>query len=162
MKMKTLVILLALLVLPISAPADRITLDDPEVLSTPEATHLEWFISKIDAQTNTLQVTYRWRDVDDGAISLGRRTDWNIWTCRDIETPGENSECLDVDDPWDCCTGLGTGDCDGLDDDCFNSVFGFQIRAQDVDTGIGVGLRTLIWNKMKLDVLTGGNDGTFD
>ena len=50
----------------------------------------------------------------------------------------------------------------GLDDSCFTDVFSFQIRQQDVDTSIGAGLRTLIWNQMKADVLTGGNDGTFD
>jgi hypothetical protein len=45
---------------------------------------------------------------------------------------------------------------------CFTETFGFAIRAQDVGSAIGVGLRNLLWNKMKADVLTGGNDGTFE
>jgi len=64
-------------------------------------------------------------------------------------------EIIDVGDggrwnTWECS------------DTCFTDVFTFQIRAQDVGTPIGVGLRTLIWNRMKQDILTGGNDGSFD
>ena len=44
----------------------------------------------------------------------------------------------------------------------FSDVFGFLMRCpQDGGVKIGVGLRTLIWNKVKASILTGGNDGTF-
>jgi len=161
--MKTLLgMLVVLMLLPIMALADTVTLDSPETLSTPEAIKMDWRISNITAKTQTLQVTYRWRDSTDAPIHLGSKNDWHIWTCRDIQTPGENVECTDALIPWECCTGLGTGTCDGMDDTCFSDVFSFQIRSQDVGTSIGAGLRTLIWNKMRADVLTGGNNGTFE
>jgi hypothetical protein len=155
-------IIFALLILwPRLAVADTVTLDSTEVLSTPNATTMDWHVSKIDAKSKTLTVTYRWRDDTGAPIFLGSRNQLHTWHCRDIETPGENSECLDVEDPWECCTGLGTGACDGMEDTCFSDVFRFNIRSQDVGTAIGVGLRTLIWDKMKADVLTGANDGSF-
>ena len=160
--MKRLIVVLALLAVPCWVLADTVTLDSPQVLSTPSATKMDWYISRIDAQTKTLRVTYRWRDATDGTIHLGSRTDWQTWSCRDIEVPGENADCTDALVPHDCCTGVGTGTCDDMEDECFSDVFGFIIRTQDVGTKMGVGLRTLIWNKMKADVLTGGNDGTFE
>jgi hypothetical protein len=48
-----------------------------------------------------------------------------------------------------------------ITDTDFDDVFGFIVRQQDVGTKIGVGLRALIWNKFKSEVLTAGNDGTF-
>lgn len=45
---------------------------------------------------------------------------------------------------------------------CFTDVFSFQVRSQDVGTAIGAGLRQLIWNKFRADVLTGSNNGTFE
>jgi len=47
------------------------------------------------------------------------------------------------------------------EDECFSDVFTFQVREVDVGTSIGHGLRTLIWNKMRPDILTGANNGTF-
>jgi hypothetical protein len=44
----------------------------------------------------------------------------------------------------------------------FTDIFSFLIRQQDVGVKIGVGLRTLILNKFKADVLSAGNSGTFD
>lgn len=46
--------------------------------------------------------------------------------------------------------------------ECFTDVFSFQVRSQDVGTAIGAGLRQLIWNKFRRDVLTGSNNGTFE
>ena len=161
-QMRKPIAVLVLLALPCWALADRITLTDEETLSTPQAKYMDWHVSKIDAATKSLQVTYRWRNATEGTIFLGGRNDWQTWTCRDIETPGENAECTDSLVPYECCTGLGTGTCDGMDDTCFTDVFGFIIRTQDAGTKMGVGLRTLIWNKMQADVLTGGNTGTFE
>lgn len=142
--MKKLVIVLGIILLlfPISAYADRVTLNSSETLSTPVATHLDWYVDKIDAKSKELIVRYRWLDASGTPIMLsGSRTQWHTWSCRDIpddpETPGDES----------------TTD--------FTDIFGFSIRQQDVGVSIGVGLRTLIWSKMKGDILTVGNDGTF-
>ena len=160
--MKRLIAVLVLLAIPCWVMADKIVLDSAETLSTPQATHMDWHVSKIDAKTKILQITYRWRDATDGTIHLGSRSDWQRWSCRDIEVPGENVDCTDALVPYECCTGLGTGTCDDMEDTCFSDVFGFTIRTQDVGTSIGLGLRTLIWNKMKADVLSPTNDGTFE
>jgi len=143
--------------------ADTVVLDNPETLSNPTSQNLRWKITLIDAETKTMVVSYYWRDDATGdPLYFGRRSQWKTWSCRDIEVEGTNAECTDVEVPWACCTGAGTGTCDDMISTCFSDVFKFLIRAQDVDTMIGVGLRTLIWNKFKADVLTGGNDGTFE
>ena len=85
---------------------------------------------------------------------------WNTWNCVNTPVPGENSECVAEDDPYDCCSGEGTGTCDDMLDTCFSDVFGFVIRSQDVGTPLGQGLRTLIYNAWRDDVIP-GNDGTF-
>lgn len=86
----------------------------------------------------------------------------HTWTVQNIPDDPEtdSSLCVDVNDPWPCCTGPGTGDCDESNPE-FSNIFLFQIRSQDVGTPIGRGLRNLIWHRMKDDVLTEGNDGSF-
>ena len=159
--MKIITILIALLMCASMAVADTVTLDSTESPSSGTSDTLKWEITKINATDRILEVKYIWLDDNQNKIYLNRQG-VNTWRCRDIEVPGENSECLDVEDPYECCTGAGTGTCDDMEDTCFADVFGFLIRSQDVGTKIGVGLRTLIWNKMKADILpTPGNDGTF-
>jgi hypothetical protein len=121
----------------------------------------DWYVSYISAATKTLTVRYYWEDATGNPIQLDNRSAWQTWSCRDI-SQGDNASCTAAGEPWDCCTGAGTGTCPEAVDTCFSDVFGFQIRAQDVGTSIGIGLRTLIWNQMKVDILTGGNDGSFD
>lgn len=162
--MKKLLILFAIIfILPLGVSADRVTLNSTEVLSTPNATHMDWYIDLIDAKTKTLRVRYRWLDSTGAPIFLGNRTTWQTWSCRNVvDNPITiNADCVGVGDPWSCCTGVGTGDCDETVTD-FSDIFTFKIRTQDVGTSIGVGLRTLIWNKMRADILTGGNNGTFE
>jgi len=159
--MKNLWLLFVLLFVSALAYADRINLDSDETLSTPVSEALDWEIIKINAKEKILQVKYRWKDSDDAPIFLGSSRTWMVWTCQNV-SEGNNDDCIDVDDPWDCCTGAGTGTCPEVTDTCFSDVFGFLVRSQDVDTKIGVGLRTLIWNKMRPDILTGDNDGTFE
>jgi len=142
--------------------ADRITLTTPETLSPASATHMDWFVDKINAKDKVLEVSYIWRNVDNLPIYLGTPNVWHTWTCQDIPVPGTNAECTLVEVPYPCCTGPGIGTCDDMEDTCFTDVFSFKIRSQDVGTSIGVGLRTLIWNKMRADILTGGNTGTFE
>ena len=123
---------------------------------------MDWHISKIDAGNKYLEVTYRWLDAAGEPILLANRRTWQVWRCRNIvDNPDTvDEECLGIGDPWECCTGVGTGNCDETLTD-FSDIFSFKIRAQDVGISIGVGLRTLIWNKMKGDILTPGNDGIF-
>jgi len=160
---KLAIALFLILVCPALVCADSITLNTNETLSVPESARIsDWEIIKINADQKIMTIRYRWRAGDDTVVQLGNRQGWQFWTCQDRETPGTNAECLAAGDPYECCTGVGTGTCDDLLDSCFSDVFGFTIRSQDVGTKIGIGLRTLIWNQMKQDVLSGGNDGAFD
>lgn len=157
------VLLSILLFVPVLIFADSLTLDTEETLQVPTSRHMDWYIDRIDVDAKLLRIRYRWRGNNQEVIWItGARSPWLTWECRNIEVPGENIDCVAAGDPHPCCTGVGIGTCDDMEDTCFTDVFGFVIRAQDVGTGIGVGLRTLIWNQMKQDVLTPGNDGNFD
>ena len=162
--MKKIILVIALLIfLPFNVYADRIVLDNVEVLSTPNSTHLDWYVDKIDAGSKTLIVKYRWLDSNGDPIYLAGRNLWHTWSVRDTADNPTTvaAECLGVGDPWECCTGVGTGDCDETITD-FSDIFSFQVRQVDVGTPIGAGLRTLIWNKMKSEILTPGNSGSFE
>ena len=160
--MRKLCILLALLLVPIYGNSDTINLDSTETLQVPTSQKIsDWQIVLIDASAKVMRIKYRWRDASNDVIDFDN-SGWKYWTCQDVEVPGTNAECIDTGDPYPCCTGAGTGTCDDMLDTCFTDVFSFDIRAQDVGTPIGVGLRQLIWNQMKQDILTGGNDGTFE
>lgn len=148
--------------------ADNITLNNPETLSTPTSNTISnWKITELNATAKRLVVQYQWTDADKNVIKLRNSSGWNSWTCQDIAAvPAfDVATCTGVDTPDPCCTGAGTGE--GCFEGtpavtCFSDIFGFQIRSQDVGTKIGVGLRTLIWNKFKSQVLSTGNAGTFD
>jgi len=162
--MKKLIILFLFLSLIIvnNGNTEKITLNTGETIGAPETgISMDWYIDYIDAENNILKVNYQWRDALGKIIrDTSARTGWNTWTCQDI--PVENNiDCIGAGDPYGCCTGVGTGTCDEVGDTCFSNIFRFEIRAQDVGTKIGVGLRSLIWNQMKTDVLTGVNDGVF-
>jgi len=161
---KTLIALLLTLIFTGTLFADSITLNSSEDLSVPSSQKIGgWYIDLISQSSKTLVVKYYWEDSSGKPIILdGKRNAWLTWECRNIEVPGTNAECTDIGVPYECCTGAGTGTCDDMIDTCFTDVFGFEIRAQDVGTTIGIGLRDLLWNKMKVDILSGGNDGSFD
>jgi len=149
-----------LLLFTVSANADQITLTTGETVTPPVAVKMDWYVDQIDVASSLLVVKYRWRDSENQSIKDFRTNSlWNTWQCKNI--PDLNPDCIGPADPYECCTGFELGTCQTADP-CFTNVFGFQIRQQDVGTGIGVGLRTLIWNEMKEDILTPGNDGTFD
>ena len=157
---KLFLILLCLCLIPFGVLfADTITLNTPETLSVPTAPTLKWKIILIDAEEKMLRIAYQWRDAFDDAVRVNNQRDaWYLWDCRTVIR--DNAQCIAEKNPWSCCTGAGTGDC--TSETCFDDVFKFQIRAQDEGTMIGVGLRTLIWNQFKQDILTPGNDGTFN
>lgn len=140
--------------------ADRVTFNSAVTLSTPSSPKMDWYIDYISALDQTLQVKYRWLDSNGSPILFDSGRTWQMWECKNVAAQLE-ADCVSAGVPYPGCTGEGTGS--GLDpgDDCFSDVFAFQIRSQDVGTTIGTGLRTLIWNKFKSDVLP-ANTGTFD
>jgi len=143
--------------------ADTVLFTSPETIDTPTAVKMEWEVTKINASQQILKVGYRWLDTNSKPIRDNDGRIYHVWTCRNKadSNPLTDAECTALGVPDECCTGAGTGDCD-IVDTCFSDVFGFSIRQQDVGTSIGLGLRTLIWNQMKQDVLSGGNDGSFE
>jgi hypothetical protein len=161
--MKYFLIVLSIVTLLIpQAGAEIVVLDSPHQITPSEADNLEWEIVELNSTNKKLVVKWRWRDsgsrvlMDVGSDRYG----WNTWTCENIEVPGENSECIDEGVPNECCTGYQEGSCDDMLDTCFSDIFGFEIRQQDVGTNIGIGLRTLIWNRWKQEELP-NNNGTF-
>lgn len=161
--MKYFLIVLAIVTLLTSQVwAGTVILDSPHQITPSVAEKIDWKVVDLDSDTQKVVIKWRWRDsgsrvlMDTGSDRYG----WNTWTCENIEVPGENSECIDEGVPNDCCTGYQEGSCDDMIDTCFSDVFGFEVREQDVGTSIGVGFRTLLWNRWRDDVIP-GNDGTF-
>lgn len=142
MKRTALALLLTVFAFSGAAQADMITLNATEQLTPPTAAkiHLQQII--IDASSKVLQVKYRWLDSNNQPIQVRDHPVVQTWTCRNRadspETPEDET------------------------DNCFSSIFGFSIRQQDVGVKLGIGLRNLLWNRMKQDLLTTGNDGVFD
>lgn len=151
-----------LLLLPTLAHADRVTLTNPETLAVPTSALLDWRVTLIDAKARTLEVSYQWLDANLNAIRVNTAGQtWRVWICRD-RAAQLVANCTAPGNPYSCCTGPGTGTGCDPGSTCFSDVFGFVIRSQDVGTKIGLGLRTLLWNKFKADLLAAGNSGTFD
>lgn len=161
---KLFVLFVSILIFASLSWADDVLLTNPETLSVPTAVILQVQNIRLDNIHKTLTVTYRWIAGDgSGPIRVANSDTWDrYWTCSDIaDDPSTDAAlCVGPGDPWPCCTGAGTGDCDETDT-CFSDTFGFTIRAQDVGTRLGLGLRALIWSKMKIDILSPGNDGVF-
>lgn len=132
------------------AHADRVTLDTPEALRPLTSQRLDWKITLIDIEAKKIIVKYRWLNPDGSSIALEGRAE-ETWVCRDIETPGDNTECTGADEPHLCCTGPGAGTCDGLIDNCFSSASP-QIRS----------FQRTIFNQFRDAVLSPGNDGTVE
>lgn len=130
--MKYSVCVLVVMLIAGVALADTLTLNSAETLTPESSQKLSWEIVRINAQEKVLTVKYQWLDASDTPVYT-RPGGVLYWDCRD----------------------------DGSST-CFSDVFGFVIRSGDVGTKIGAGLRTLIWNKMKADVLkVANNTGTF-
>jgi hypothetical protein len=166
---KLFIILLTTFLLGSFVYADSITLTQEETISVPTTQKIGgWYIDYISAAEKTMTIKYFWQDAQGEAIyPKGSRTIWQSWDCKDRSAdlnPVNNVQCTAAGVPDACCTGVGVGTCDDLTimDSCFSDVFLFEIRPQDAGTTIGLGLRTLTWNEMKKDILTGGNDGSFD
>lgn len=160
---KTILVFLLVAFAPF-AIADRLVLNSDETIDTPTAAKMDWEIYKINAADKVLGIKYRWIDSAGNPIrNRDSNRSWHKWLCRNIADLHEEAveNCTAEGVPAECCTGDGTGTCDDSDL-CFSDVFSFDIRAQDVGTSIGVGLRTLIWNRMKGDVLSPGNSGSFE
>ena len=163
---KVLFSTIVLLVFALPAFADTIVLNDPEDLDTPTSSVLVWDEVRIENQGKRMRVIYHWENATGQQIMLANRRQQQVWWCMDRdEIPAQDPlDCTDVGVPYECCTGAGTGTgCYGgqAAETCFSDTFGFTIRTQDVGTKLGLGLRTLIWSKMRDDILTTGNDGAF-
>lgn len=145
--------------------ADEVTLNSTETIDTPIAAKIYWYVDYINVTDKTMKIKYRWLTSD--GVSIRDKDSSNsshIWTC--VDTPDKypdwnNVDCTAAGVPFSCCTGPQAGTCNDPST-CFTDVFKFNIRAIDVGTPIGIGLRTLIWNQMKGEILTPGNDGAFD
>ena len=156
-----MVTLIILLFLASVATAQDVTLSSPKNLDVPVATKVRWKEVKILPIEKKVIIKYEWLDADNTPIrQAGTFRSEQIFTCADVQTPGENAECTASGDPNPCCTGVGSGTCDGMVSTCFSETFGFTIRPQDAGQKIGVGLRTLLWNKLKAGIVP-GDTGTF-
>lgn len=83
----------------------------------------------------------KWDRISIFILAKTLKIKYRFKTAAGVDIPGTSRD-------WECS---GT---------CFDDTFGFTIRAQDVGTTLGAGLKQLLWNKMKADVLSPGNDGT--
>jgi len=139
---KLLIIVLSALLFAAVSWADEITLNNPEALAPPTAVKIDFRQIKINLNPNWLELDFRFLDVNGEEILGPNGRTQRLWRCQNM-----------IDNPTTPENEAST---------CFTDLFMFVIRAQDVGTPIGRGLRNLIWNKMKSDVLSGGNDGTFN
>ena len=127
------------------AQADRLTLTTPQTTAPPEATSIEVakYIFDIENRTNQLIVIFYYLDIDGNRIyGLNEKVEQKFRCQNMADNPAT------VEDETSTC---------------WSDIIGYSIRAQDEGVKIGIGLRTLIWNKMKNDptIVTPGNDGTF-
>lgn len=120
--------------------ADSITLTSPEDLQEPQATKIKLRKVEINMEPRYMVVHYSWATATSD-LRLSQRL-VQTWICQDRE-----------DDP---------GTPEDETSTCFTDVFKFSIRTQDVGTMVGIALRDLVWFYMKQDILSGGNDGSFD
>jgi len=139
---KLLIIVLSTSLFSVVSWADEITLNNPEALAPPTAVAIDFRQIKINLNPNWLELDFRFLDSDGEEILAENGRTQRLWRCQNM-----------ADNPMTPENETST---------CFSDIFMFAIRAQDVGTPIGRGLRNLIWNRMKLDILTGGNDGTFN
>jgi hypothetical protein len=120
--------------------ATKITLNSAQQLASPNATWIEWrkILMKLDEKT--IDATLVWHGAD-GVIPVNG----NVEVCKvlrnipdDPETPGNEK------------------------DNKFNKCWKYTIKAEDVDKDLGQILVKQIWQEIKAELLTGGNDGTIE
>jgi hypothetical protein len=160
---KLFIIIVMCFLLPIFSSAEELVLDTPKPISTPEISSYDWEAIIINRDDKTLVVRYNSLDSNGDKITFSNGRQLKSYVCQNIpDDPGTDvNDCVSEGEPYACCTGFGTGNCDESDP-CFDDIFGFEIRTQDVGTKIGIGLRNLIKNKFKNSVIGAGNDGSFD
>ena len=161
------------------ALADSGSLSTPRDVQPTQATSIDWEFN-LGTRSNAVTGRHRWKASDGTVIYLpgSSRGGWINWSLRNWtidSVPGvDNSDCVGVDDPDDCCTGVGAGTCDDyvpmLNDDCtaagepspcctgldagvcegWSDTALFDCGSSACDGYIlGVGLRTLILNQWK-------------
>ena len=128
------------------AKADKLTLNAPQTEVSPIVTEVDWrnINLNIANRDNVMTLNYFLLNAVGQRIPMTNGNVRRTWICRNI-----------ADDPVTQVDETST---------CWDDIFMFEIRTQDVGTPIGRGFRALIWNQMKNDptVIDVGNDGTFD
>jgi len=137
---KTILVVFIVLFVSVSVLADTVDLTQMEDLQIPQANKLQVHKIEILLPHKLVVVHYIWQNDNNQIAITGKKM--QRWLCRNT-----------LDDPE--TTGVDETDL------CWDNIFLFSIRAQDVGTPIGKGLRDLLWNEMKQDILSGGNDGSF-
>ena len=136
------VLIFLMIIIPMAVSADMITLNADDVETKPATEKINLLKIQINLPAKVMRIAYQRLDENLAPIRDNYGEEIRIWTCRnhadDPETPGDEFST------------------------CFNDVFGFDIRSQDVGTALGLGLRNLIWNQMKQDILITATDGSFD
>ena len=144
--MKTLIIVLCIIGLAGLSYADKLTLNAPQTEVSPIVTEVDWrnINLNIGNRDNVMTLHYFKLNAAGQRIPMTNGKVRRTWICRNI-----------ADDPVTQVDETST---------CWDDIFMFEIRTQDVGTPIGRGFRALIWNQMKNDptVIDVGNDGTFD
>lgn len=140
--------------------SQTIPLNSTETLAVPTATSVN--IRKIEVNVNSkqIEVTYRFLDSNNNAIPMKEVAGIDRkWKCFDL--PAENvANCTGLEQPYKCCTGVGTGtDCFG-GDLCWSNSYADDIKSGEVDNKIGKRFLKRIWDLLKVNILTAGNDGT--
>jgi hypothetical protein len=163
--MKIYLLLLSIIIgICTGAVAQPLNLTNPQELEPDVSQRVIWENISIFPTQKKMIVYYMWVTPSGDPISVGGSTQQR-WVCRDIETPGTNAECTSgaPPTPYPCCTGVGTGTCNGLDVSCFSDIFSSEIQCPAHDgIPIGAGLRTLLKNQWRDEQLSPGNDGTFE
>lgn len=109
-----------------------------------------------DADSKRVQLYYYWKDANGDVIRpYGNARDGKqIFECTDQDSVPDvrNLDCVALDDPHDCCTGLGTGTCDDrfLNADCTADGAPFDC-CTDLDEGT-----CECWNDIKSTLQTLG------
>lgn len=133
----------------IGIAADIVNVDPPKSISPSTVDRLEIIEYRIiPGNPNVLVIRYRWQDVTSGEYSHQNRTQ-TFYIFNHPDNPDTDvTLCTGPGVPFDCCTGIGAGDCDESTTD-FTDIFGYTIQAGDIGKVLGPALKRAILNKLK-------------
>lgn len=139
-------IFIVLLILFFTVPvmADELNLSAAETLQPVEAYKIkDWEITKLNFKQKIMLIRYRYADADGNVLYQGNnRGGYLYWLC-------ENALADDPDTTLDETT-------------CFDGIWEFAIRQQDVGATLKVATRTLLENRAKQKgIISSGNTVTY-